>query len=145
MVNISYGTWLKGREVALLVGMWWGAGEVLLPFSLLPVAGMEPCTAHQSTSLFQIAKNNEAVTVAHRVQTHMPQPQEDGKGEGTQREYLCPLSWSVHHNLARDGYIESTCCYVQARFLLFRHGNKNTLFLIMVYSVQWHVTQPTHV
>jgi hypothetical protein len=23
----------------------------------------------------------------------------------------------VHHNLAREGYTESTCCYVQASFL----------------------------
>ncbi len=30
---------------------------------------------------------------------------------------LGPLSWSVHHSLTRDGYIESTYCCVQARFL----------------------------
>jgi hypothetical protein len=38
---------------------------------------------------------------------------------------------SVHHNLARDGYIESTCCRVQATFLGLK---KKTLFLFMVYS-----------
>jgi hypothetical protein len=40
--------------------------------------------------------------------------------EEKQKEFLCPLSWSVHHNLARDGYIESTRCSAvskQARFL----------------------------
>ncbi len=41
----------------------------------------------------------------------------EGRGERKQRECLCPLSWSVHHNVARDGYIEFTCCCVQARFL----------------------------
>jgi hypothetical protein len=42
---------------------------------------------------------------------------EDGRGEGKQRECLCPLGWNVHNNMARDGYIEPTCCCVQARFL----------------------------
>jgi hypothetical protein len=37
--------------------------------------------------------------------------------EEKKEEFLCPLSWSIHHNLALDGYIESTCCSVQARFL----------------------------
>jgi hypothetical protein len=32
---------------------------------------------------------------------------------------------SVHHNLAHEGYIESTCCCVQARY-------KNTPFLVML-------------
>jgi hypothetical protein len=41
---------------------------------------------------------------------------EEGRVERKQRECVCPLSWSVHHNLARDGYIESTCCCVEARF-----------------------------
>jgi hypothetical protein len=40
---------------------------------------------------------------------------EEGREE--EKEFLCPLSWSTHHNLAYDGYIESTCCCVQARFL----------------------------
>jgi hypothetical protein len=53
-------------------------------------------------------------------------------GEGKQRECLCTLSWSVHHNLTRDGYIEFTCCCVQARFLGME--TKNTLFLVMLYS-----------
>jgi hypothetical protein len=52
-----------------------------------------------------------------------------GRGEGKQRECIFPLSWSVHHNLAHDGYIESTC-----PSKIFRHGNKNTLFLCRVYS-----------
>ncbi len=42
---------------------------------------------------------------------------EKGRGEGKQRECLCHLSWSVHHNLCREGYLESTCCCVQARFV----------------------------
>ncbi len=33
-----------------------------------------------------------------------------------EEEFLCSLSWSVHHNLARDVYIESTCGFVQAGF-----------------------------
>ncbi len=57
-------------------------------------------------------------------------PPEEGRGDGKQRECLCTLSWSVHHNLTRDGYIEPTCFYVQARFF-----GKNALFLVMVYSV----------
>jgi|688.fasta_scaffold1975943_1 hypothetical protein len=28
--------------------------------------------------------------------------------------FLCPLSWNIHHNLARDGYIDSTSFCVQA-------------------------------
>ncbi len=42
---------------------------------------------------------------------------EEGRGEARQRECLCPLSWSVHHHLAREGYFESTCCCIPARFL----------------------------
>ncbi len=38
--------------------------------------------------------------------------------EEKEKEFLCPLSWSIHHNMARDGYIESTCCCVQVRFLV---------------------------
>jgi hypothetical protein len=37
---------------------------------------------------------------------------EETRAEEKQKEFLCPLSWSVHHNLASDGYIESTrCCH----------------------------------
>ncbi len=32
------------------------------------------------------------------------------KGRREKKDFLYPLSWSVHRNLARDGYIESTCC-----------------------------------
>jgi hypothetical protein len=42
------------------------------------------------------------------------------KGSGAidkKEEFLCPVSWSVHHNLSHDGYIESIRCYVKARFL----------------------------
>jgi hypothetical protein len=42
---------------------------------------------------------------------------EETRVEEKQKEFLCPLSWSVHHKLARDGYIDSTRCCVQARFL----------------------------
>jgi hypothetical protein len=56
---------------------------------------------------------------------------EEARVEEKQKQFLCPLSWSIHHNLACDGYIESTCCYVQARFLGMK---KNTLSLGMVYS-----------
>jgi hypothetical protein len=34
----------------------------------------------------------------------------------------------VHHNLARDGYIEFTCCCVQARFL-----GKETKILFLLF------------
>jgi hypothetical protein len=34
--------------------------------------------------------------------------------EEKREEFLCPLSWSIHHNLARDGYIKSTCVCAQA-------------------------------
>jgi hypothetical protein len=37
-----------------------------------------------------------------------PLPTEEGRGEARHRECLCPLIWSVHHKLARAGYIEST-------------------------------------
>jgi hypothetical protein len=39
------------------------------------------------------------------------------RGESQKRDWVCPLSWSVHYNLAGEGYMESTCCCVQARFL----------------------------
>jgi hypothetical protein len=39
------------------------------------------------------------------------------EGENRKREWVCPLSWGIHYNLAGEGYIESTCCCVQARFL----------------------------
>jgi hypothetical protein len=42
---------------------------------------------------------------------------EEKRVEEKQKEFLRPLSWSDHHNLARDGYIGNTCCCVQARFL----------------------------
>jgi hypothetical protein len=42
---------------------------------------------------------------------------EETRVEEKQKESLCPLSWSVHHNLALDGYIESTCCCALARIL----------------------------
>jgi hypothetical protein len=60
---------------------------------------------------------------------------EETRVEEKQKEFICPLSWSVQHNLARDGYIESTSCCVQARF---RHWNKNTFSLVMVYSAQFN-------
>jgi hypothetical protein len=55
------------------------------------------------------------------------EPTEEAKVEEKQKEFLCALSWSVHYNLARDGYIESTCCCVQAKF-------KDTLSRVMLYS-----------
>jgi hypothetical protein len=45
---------------------------------------------------------------------------------------FCPLSWIVHYNFAGDGYIESTMLLCQSK--IFRHGNKNTLSLVMVNS-----------
>jgi hypothetical protein len=42
---------------------------------------------------------------------------EEIRVEEKKEEFLCPLSWNVHHNMALEGYIESTCCCVQARFL----------------------------
>jgi hypothetical protein len=42
---------------------------------------------------------------------------EDEYGGEKRRSLSALISWSVHHNLAPDGYIESTCSCVQARFL----------------------------
>jgi hypothetical protein len=49
---------------------------------------------------------------------------------GVEEKFLCSLSLSVNHNLARDGYIESTCCCVKARVLGMA---KNTLSFVMVW------------
>jgi hypothetical protein len=49
-------------------------------------------------------------------------------------EFLCPLIWSVHHNLARDGYIESTCCCVQIRFAKIADSYSLPL-LVICYSL----------
>ncbi len=49
---------------------------------------------------------------------------------------VCPLSWSVHYNLAGEGYTESTCFCVISK--IFRHGNKKTLVLVMVYSALFY-------
>jgi hypothetical protein len=53
---------------------------------------------------------------------------EEGQGERKHRECLCPLISNVHHNLARDDYIEFTLLMCPSK--IFRHGNKNTLFLL---------------
>jgi len=53
-------------------------------------------------------------------------------------ETLCSLSWSVHSNLAHEGYSTfspSVAVYKQ----VFRHGHKNTLFLVMVYSALFNI------
>jgi hypothetical protein len=42
---------------------------------------------------------------------------EEIRVEEKKEEFLCPLGWKVHHNMALECYIESTCCCVQARFL----------------------------
>jgi hypothetical protein len=55
------------------------------------------------------------------------EPTEETRVEEKQKEFLCALSWSVHHNLARDSYIESTCCCVKATFW-------DTLSRVMLYS-----------
>jgi hypothetical protein len=47
----------------------------------------------------------------------IPASTEEIRVEKKQKEFFCPLSWSEHNKLARDGYKESTCCCVQARFL----------------------------
>jgi hypothetical protein len=54
----------------------------------------------------------------------------EGKKGGV--SVLCPPSWSVHNNFARDGYIEFTVFLCPSKIL--RHGNKNTLSLVMVCS-----------
>jgi hypothetical protein len=41
---------------------------------------------------------------------------EETRIEEKQKQFLCPLSWTVQHNLARDGYIESTWYEDQERF-----------------------------
>jgi hypothetical protein len=47
--------------------------------------------------------------------------------------FAVPLSWSVrvHYNLAPGGYIESSCCCVQASFLC-----KETKIL---YPLSWYI------
>jgi hypothetical protein len=45
---------------------------------------------------------------------------EEIRVEEKKEEFLCPLSWNVHHNMALESYIESTCCCVQARFLVWK-------------------------
>jgi hypothetical protein len=52
--------------------------------------------------------------------------------EEKKEEFLCPLSWNVHHNMALEGYIESTCCCVQARFLGME---TKILFLLLLNNV----------
>jgi hypothetical protein len=49
-----------------------------------------------------------------------------------QKKFLCHLSWSVHRNLAREGFIEPTCYGAQPRLLGM--DTKNTLSFVMVYS-----------
>ncbi len=56
---------------------------------------------------------------------------EEIRVEEKKEEYLCPLSWNVHHNMALEGYIESTCCCVQARFLGME---TKILFLLLRYN-----------
>ncbi len=51
--------------------------------------------------------------------------------EKKQQEIICPVIWSIYHNLARDGYIESTCCCVQARFL--------GMETIILFSLLWYI------
>jgi len=58
--------------------------------------------------------------------------------DGKQRTCLCPLSWSIHHNITRDGYIESTCCCVQARFL----GMETKIHFTLLWYVQCVVRRP---
>jgi hypothetical protein len=60
---------------------------------------------------------------------------EETRVEEKQKQFLCPLSWSIHHNLACDGYIESTCCYVQARFL----GMEKILFPLVWYIQRYFI------
>jgi hypothetical protein len=58
---------------------------------------------------------------------------EEKRVEEKKREFLCPLGRSMHYNFARDGYIEFTVLVYLSKIL--RHGNKNTLSLVTVYSV----------
>jgi hypothetical protein len=44
---------------------------------------------------------------------------------------ICPLSRSVHHNVVHDGYIEFTCCCVQAKFV----GMETKI----LYSLLWYI------
>ncbi len=64
----------------------------------------------------------------HRIRPHifLQQNRQIDRGNMTDRHmnveidncvFAVPLSWSVHYNLARDGYIESSCCCVQTKFL----------------------------
>ncbi len=92
MENISY---LVEREGGGAAG-----GDVMRgrrgAAPLLPPPGGGDGALHSPSELHLIIPDcREAVPVAHTVQTHMPQPYKDGRGEGKQRECLCPLSWSV--------------------------------------------------
>jgi hypothetical protein len=55
---------------------------------------------------------------------------------GNSENVFCPLSWSVHHNLAHDGFIEFTCCCVQAKFLGMK--TKILFSLYMVHSALFY-------
>ncbi len=56
---------------------------------------------------------------------------EEGRGERKQRECLCPLNWSVYATtwLVMVDRVHLLLCPSK----IFRHENKNTLFLVMVY------------
>jgi hypothetical protein len=51
--------------------------------------------------------------------------------EEKQKEFI----WSTYHNLARDGYIESTCCCVKAKFL----GMETKI----LFSLSWYILYST--
>jgi hypothetical protein len=81
-------------------------------------------------------KNNESVkkllcTCDIRGTVFSVYTTEKKRVEEKRGEFLCPLSWSVHYNFARDGYIESTVLLCPSKN--FSHGNKNTLSLVIVY------------
>jgi hypothetical protein len=57
------------------------------------------------------------------------------EGKSRDSENFSALSAGAYTTTG-EGYIESTCCCVQARFLGME--NKKTLFLVKVYSVLFH-------
>jgi hypothetical protein len=42
---------------------------------------------------------------------------EEKRIEEKKKEFLCPLSWSVHHNFVLDDYIETTMLLCPSRIL----------------------------
>jgi hypothetical protein len=113
------------------------SGAGISPPGLQPYA-TQPQIMHPYTQELKICGHTATTYFVHLFRPVLcSQSHRGGKGRGeTARECLCPLRWSVHLNLARDGYKESTCCCVQARFLgietkLVCYSWKYSCYLVM--------------